>query len=138
MLQGLASPGEPSTVVRMPILEVTIVLKEGELLPPDLAARIAGEASSVFSASPGGTWVRLLTLDPARYAEDHGGPPEGIAPVFVSVLKAEVQPHQELGAEVERLTSAVAAATGRSAANIHVVYEAPARGRISFGGRLLT
>ncbi|HLA98642.1 MAG TPA: hypothetical protein VJL34_09315 [Anaerolineales bacterium] len=122
----------------MPILEVTIVLNEGELLATDLAAQIADAASVVFGSSPGGTWVRLATLDPQLYAEDSGGPPEGVAPVFVSVLKAEFQATEALQQEAKRLTAVVAAATSRPPQNVHIIYEPPAKGRISFGGRLRT
>jgi phenylpyruvate tautomerase PptA (4-oxalocrotonate tautomerase family) len=122
----------------MPILEVTIVLKEGEVLSQGLSARIADAASAVFASSPGGTWVRLTTLDPRHYAENNGGPLHGIAPVFASVLKAEVQAPEALQDEVAKLTAAIAAATGRPADNVHIIYEPPAKGRISFGGQLRT
>jgi len=122
----------------MPILEVTVVLKENEALPEGLAAAIADAASSVFGSATGRTWVRLNTLSAADYAEDGGGPREGVSPVFVSILKAEIGDEQELRREAENLTEAIAASVRRPAENVHLIYGAPGMGRISFGGRLVT
>ena len=121
----------------MPIIQVTIVLKEGEQVPPGLASQIANAASTALGSAPGRTWVRLTTLSSDHYAEDSGGPPDGVFPVFVSVLKSDLQPPESLRHEAERLAGAVAAATGKPLTNVHIVYEAPAKGRIAFGGDLL-
>ncbi len=116
----------------MPILEVEIV---GAPETSDgLAARIAVAAGEALD-KPGGTWVRLRRLEPADYAESDGGPPAGVAPVFVRVLERAAP--DDLDARVERLTDAVAAACGRPAENVHVLYEPPAAGRMAFGGRLV-
>ncbi len=40
--------------------------------------------------------------------------------------------------EVRRLTDAIAAACGRPAENVHLVYAPAGRGRVAFGGRLRT
>lgn len=72
----------------MPILEVEIVVGPEEELAPGLAGRLADAAAAVFAIPPGRTWVRLRALPCDRYAEDGGGPPAGVRPVFVSILKA--------------------------------------------------
>lgn len=122
----------------MPILEVTVVLRENEALPEGLAAAIADAASSVFGSAPGRTWVRLNTLAAADYAEDGGGPREGVSPVFVSIIKAEIGDKEQIRREAEDLTEAIAASFRRPAENVHLIYDAPGIGRVSFGGRLLT
>jgi len=121
----------------MPILEVEVVLKDGEILDPRAAARIADAAASVFGASHGNTWVRLRTLLPSAYAEDAGGPPDGVFPVFVSVLKARRGSLGETACEAERLTRAIAPILKRPPENVHVLYEPDGAGRVSFGGSLV-
>ncbi len=121
----------------MPILEIEVVLRPEETLPPTLAAACADSAAAVFGASPGRTWVRLRTLPDGHYAEDHGGPPLDVHPVFVTVLHAHRPKGEALTAEVQRLTNAIAAASGRPADQVHVLYQPDAAGRMAFGGQLV-
>jgi phenylpyruvate tautomerase PptA (4-oxalocrotonate tautomerase family) len=121
----------------MPILEVTVVLKKGESLSTRLAPAIADAASDVFRSPAGRTWVRVSSVEPGMYAEDSGGPPPGVAPVFVSVLKAALGDREALAREARSLAEAIAPVVGRPPENVHVLYEAPASGRIAFGGRLM-
>jgi phenylpyruvate tautomerase PptA (4-oxalocrotonate tautomerase family) len=121
----------------MPILEVEIVLKSGEVLPADLAARIADEAAWVFTLSPGTTWVKVSAVPPHLYAEDGGGPPAGVHPVFVKVLRARRPAGEELAAEVRHLTEVIAQASNCPSANVHVEYLPDAAGRVAFGGNLV-
>jgi phenylpyruvate tautomerase PptA (4-oxalocrotonate tautomerase family) len=121
----------------MPVLQITLVLKAGETLPADAAARIADAASAVFSTEAGRTWVRIDLLHTNMYAEDHGGPPPGVAPVFVSVLKAHLQGKRALAKEAKALGEGIAALLDRPAENVHILYEPPGTGRIAFGGNLL-
>ena len=121
----------------MPILEVEIILRPGELLTAGLSSQIADQAAAALAAPPGRTWVKLRTLLPDQYAEDGANTPTSIYPVFVSVLKADPPPPDELAAEVTRLTEAIANTCDRPSENVHILYEPPARGRIAFGGRLI-
>ena len=117
----------------MPILTVEIVGPA----PRGVASRIADAAGEVFGAGPGTTWVRLHRITSADYAENGGGPPRGVRPVFASVLKRGVAGGPALEREAAALTAAIAKAVGRSVENVHVVYEPPAAGRLAFGGRLV-
>jgi phenylpyruvate tautomerase PptA (4-oxalocrotonate tautomerase family) len=121
----------------MPILEVEIVLAAGEALAPGLAGALAERAGAVFGAAPGRTWVRLRAMEREQYAEDGGGPPAGVHPVFVTVLKARWPERDQLAAEVAQLTAAVAQVCGRPAENVHVAYLPEGAGRVAFGGRLV-
>ncbi|MND08911.1 hypothetical protein D3C83_318630 [compost metagenome] len=56
----------------------------------------------------------------------------------MSVLEADPPQGDDLAAQALRLTEAIAAACNRPAANVHLVYEPPARGRVAFGGTLRT
>jgi phenylpyruvate tautomerase PptA (4-oxalocrotonate tautomerase family) len=101
----------------MPILDVEIVTRPGEELG-NLAAEIAERAGVVFGSAPQQTWVKLRALAPEQYAEN-GGPLEGTAPVFVSVLKAHIPAPELLQAEVTALVAAVAAACARPIEHVH-------------------
>ena len=121
----------------MPILEVEVVQRDGEVLDPRAAARIAEAAASVFGTPPGSTWVRMRTLLRTGYAEDAGGPPDGVFPVFVSVGKARCGSLGERASEAERLTRAIAPILKRPPENVHILYEPDGAGRVAFGGRLV-
>lgn len=121
----------------MPILDVEIVLRPGEVLPADLASTVADRASAALNVPVGRTWVKLRTLDRTAYAEDGGGPPPAVHPVFVAVLKAELPPRDKLATEIVRLTDVIAEACDRPPQNVHVRYEPAASGRTAFGGHLV-
>lgn len=121
----------------MPIIDVELVLGDDEALPPSLAATIAERAGPVLRGHPGGTWVKVRALSADRYAESDGGPPEGVRPVFVTVLEARLPAEEELTRRVEALTGVVADACARPAENVHVRYLPEAAGRQAFGGRLV-
>jgi phenylpyruvate tautomerase PptA (4-oxalocrotonate tautomerase family) len=121
----------------MPIVDVEIVLPPGESPPPGLPAELADRCGQVFGSPPGNTWVKLRVIPHDHYAENYGGPPASVYPVFVSVLKARLPTPDALRAEVGLLTSAIAEATGRSTENIHIVYLPEGAGRVAFGGEIV-
>lgn len=120
----------------MPILNVEIVVPDGNMAPPELSGAIADAAARVFQSPPGHTWVCLSVLSRERYAENGGGPEPEVFPVFVRVLRSAVPSEPDLRREAAALAAAVARACVRPVENVHVLYEAPAAGRIAFGGRL--
>ncbi len=119
----------------MPILQVEVVLAEGDELRSDWARALADAAGEALGAEPGTCWVRLRGLAREHYAEN-GGAPTDLLPVFVDVLLADLPAAKERGPLVERLTAALAAALDRPAGSVHVLLAPPAAGRIAFGGRL--
>jgi len=121
----------------MPILDLEIILRPDELLAPGLAGDIADRCGEVFGSAPGNTWIKLRTVPREHYAENGGGPPEGVDPVFVSVLKARLPAPEALSAEVARLTAAIAQATGRPAEHVHIIYLPAGVGRVAFSGEVL-
>jgi phenylpyruvate tautomerase PptA (4-oxalocrotonate tautomerase family) len=120
----------------MPILDVDIVVADDEVLDAALPSQLADAAGEVFGAVAGSAWVRVRPVPRAQYAENGGGPPEGVHPVLVRVLVAEVPTGSELRNQVHRLTAAIAKVCERPPENVHLVYEPPARGRVAFGGKL--
>jgi hypothetical protein len=121
----------------MPILDIEIVVAADSDLDSSLAAKLADAAGEVFASVAGQTWVRLRPLRADRYAENGGGPPEGVLPVFVEVLLADPPMGEELRSQVHRLTLAIANVCERAPENVHLVYGAAARGRVAFGGKLV-
>lgn len=121
----------------MPIVEVEIVVEPGEELEESLAHWLAEATGPIFRAPPGSTWVRLRTLATEHYRESGGGPPEGVKPVFVRVLRARASSDDELAEEIARLTEVVAELCQRPPRHVHVLYDPPAEGRLAFGGRLV-
>lgn len=116
----------------MPIVEVEVVgdkkLKDG------LAREIADAAGVIFEGQAGGTWVRLRRLPEGQYAENGGGPPEGVWPVFVNVLKGGADGEDERREEAGKLAEAIGALCGRPVDNVHILYLPSGAGRIFFGG----
>ena len=121
----------------MPIVDVEIVLRPGESMRAGLAAEIADRCGEVFGSPPGNTWVKLRPIPCDHYAENGGGPPDSVGPVFVSVLKARLPSSDALRTEVARLTASVAEATGRPRENIHIAYLPAGAGRVAFGGKIV-
>ena len=117
----------------MPIVSIDIVTKQAPAAT--LTGELAKVLADVFGDPPSRTWVRLQPIE--HYAEGGDGPPAGVRPIFVSVLMAD-PPHgpdrEDLAAEI---TVAVAAACERPRENVHVIFEAPASGRVAFGGKLV-
>jgi phenylpyruvate tautomerase PptA (4-oxalocrotonate tautomerase family) len=121
----------------MPILEVEIVVAATDRIDPRLAAALADAAGAVFRSAAGRTWVLVRHLPAERYAENGGGPPAGVRPVFVTVLKAEHPPPEDLKSEMAALTREVARICDRPAENVHVFYAPEGKGRVAFSGSLV-
>ena len=115
----------------MPILDVELLGAREE----GVAKRIADAAGEVFGTPPGRTWVRVRFLAREDYAENGADLPGNVRPVLVTVLKARLP--ADLETEVRALTAAIAQATGRPVENVHLFYDPPGEGRVSFGGKLM-
>lgn len=121
----------------LPILDIDLVVAAGERLDAALASTLADAAGKVFGSVAGSTWVRVRPLPREHYAENGGGPPDGVDPVFVRVLLADAPSGEELRSQVHHLTAAIAKICGRPPENVHLLYEPAAKGRVAFGGKLL-
>jgi len=122
----------------MPILEIEVVVTEDESLGHELAPSLAEAAGGIFGSPAGGTWVRLRELPLSQYAENGGGPIDGVLPVFVTVLKARLPTPGDLESEIEKLTNEIARLCKRPPENVHLIYQPEGAGRVAFGGRLVT
>jgi len=120
----------------MPIVDVHIVGPMNTTLRSGLARRLADAIGTALDSSPQGTWVRLDFIPADHYAENGDGPPPDVWPVFVTILMADPPRAAERRAQARRLATIVADACGRDVETVHLIYDAPARGRIAFGGEM--
>ena len=114
----------------MPILDIELVASDSASgLPADLTQSLADAAAQVFDAGPGRVWVKLRILPSGSYAEN-GGLPEGVQPVFITVLESKVPEGSALEDEVARLTKAIARVLNRPETNVHIFYQPDGAGRV--------
>ena len=124
----------------MPIVDIEVVTgpADREVIDKETLQLLADDLGWLFGSGPGGTWVRLRSIDQDAYAENNGGVPGSQAqPVFVSILRAELPERAALGREMSGVAEIVARMLDRPRDNVHVLYAPDARGRIGFGGTLL-
>jgi phenylpyruvate tautomerase PptA (4-oxalocrotonate tautomerase family) len=120
----------------MPIVDIEVVARRGEVLPETLAKDLADHLGAAFDATPGKIWVRLRTLEGAHYAENDMGDNRPF-PVFVSYTASKLPEGEQLEGRIAKITETVARLTDRAPVNVHVIVEPTAKGRIAFGGRLV-
>jgi phenylpyruvate tautomerase PptA (4-oxalocrotonate tautomerase family) len=121
----------------MPILDIELIASDTtEGLPANLIQSLADAAAQVFEVGPGRVWVKLRMLPSSHYAEN-GELPEGMQPVFVTVLKSRVPEGNALEDEVTRLTKTIARVLNHPKNNVHIFYEPDGAGRVAFGGKLV-
>jgi hypothetical protein len=120
----------------MPIIKTLLVVPQGEALPKGIATKIADAAAQVLVAASGRVWVLVQPLSADCYAEN--GSAERPNPVFLEVLRAELPAPEQLATEAKALAQAVGTSIGRAPEVVHIEYATPGRGRVAFGGRLLT
>lgn len=122
----------------MPIIDVQLVRASAEPVSADLAPALADALARVFGAEPGRVWVRLTTLPHTQYAENGGAYAFSELPVFVTVLHAEPPAGADRAAEASAVAQAVADCIECARERVHVEYAPPGRGRVAFGGYLIT
>lgn len=116
----------------MPILDIEVVGQQAGDPPTErLAERIAQTVGKALGVPNGQLWVKVSKLSAMSYAEN--GPPTGILPVFVRVLVRTRDP-SVWPQRAAAISAAVAEATNRKQAVVHVIFEPDATARVFFGG----
>jgi len=121
----------------MPILDVEIVQRDEAPLDAQWAARIADAAGDILASQPMRTWVRLRSLPLSQYAENGGGPPKDVLPVFITILIAILPPLDQRQSQLQQLTERIAEICQRPVPNVHAMYLPEGTGRVAFGGKLI-
>lgn len=122
----------------MPIVDIHLVCAPPVDVPPGLARAAADAIGAEFRSDAGRVWVRVAALPAAHYAENGADVAAGELPVFVTVLHALPPEGPARAAEALAISRVVAACAGRSPERVHVEYAPAGRGRIAFGGRMVT
>lgn len=121
----------------MPIVDIEIVLRPDETIQHTMVSELADELGEIFHSPSKGTWVRVHGLPTDHYAEN-GGTAIVVYPIFVSIIKSMLPSADEMQKEAEKITGAVAQICNRPSVNVHVIYQPEARGRLAFGGQLVS
>ena len=121
----------------MPIVDVEIVVKPDETIPNQMVSELADQLGEVFGSSKNGTWIKVHGIPSVYYAENEGKAEE-IYPIFVSVLKARLPDPEEMQTEVDAITGVVAQVCNRPSSVVHVMYQPEGKGRVAFGGRIVS
>ena len=121
----------------MPVVTVEFVSDLDHPIRDGLAQAIADAVGRVLGTPPGQTCVRLRSLQPNQYAENDAHLEASDFPVFVTLLERLPPAGADLQAQVTSLTEAIAKVVGRPGGCVHIEYASAARGRVSFGGRLV-
>jgi len=121
----------------MPVIDVEIILRPGETIRKEIVSELANELGDIFLTQEGQTWVKVSELSADHYAEN-GERSEKIYPIFISVIKSKLPTVEEMQEEVQKITGAVAQIFGRSSENVHVIYQPEGRGRVAFGGKIVS
>lgn len=122
----------------MPIIDIHLVCAHPADVPPGLARAAADALGAEFRSEPGRVWVRVSGLPVAHYAENGVDAAAGELPVFVTVLHAQPPEGAARATEALAVSRLVAACVGRHPERVHIEYAPAGRGRIAFGGRLVT
>ena len=121
----------------MPIVEIEVVLKPNEIIQGITVEELADQLGEIFNSPKGTTWIKIRALERDHYSEN-GGTPDGVFPVFVSILKSMFPGRDEMQKEVEMITGAVAQTYRRPSENVHIIYLPEGKGRVAFGGKLFS
>ena len=121
----------------MPIVDVELVAGPDGVVASRLAQSLADAVGRALGSPVGQTWVRLHILAREHYAENESSIETAELPVFVTVLKSTLPAASQMATEVSALTGAIAEVLGRKSSCVHVEYAPAARGRLSFGGKLV-
>ena len=123
----------------MPIVDIEVVTDtmDRKSAGKEVSQRLAEALGFLFASEPGGTWVRLRSIDRTRYAENRTTTGSDARPTFVHILRAELPEPAALRREMMAVAEVVARTLDRPRENVHVLYAPDGRGRIGFGGTLL-
>ena len=121
----------------MPIVDIEIVLKPDETLANEMVSELADRLGVIFGSPKNGTWVKVHQIAAHHYAENQGKEPDAY-PIFVSVLKSRLPALDTVQKEVDAITDIVAKICHRPPGFVHVMYQPEGKGRIAFGGKVVT
>ena len=125
-----------SEVITMPIVDVEIVPLPEESMRLGLAAEIADRCGHVAGSPPGSTWIKLHAIPCIHYADNGGGPPEGVFPSSCRFSRPGC-PHRTCCAPKSTAHHSRCRGDRPPSGDLHIVYLPAGAGRVAFGGEEL-
>lgn len=123
----------------MPIVQLDLVIRdESEKIEPEVLQKLVDELGAHFGSEKAGTWIKLGYINAEHYAENGVTLDSSVRPTLVEVLKYELPDERQLSQEAGQLADIVARNLGRPKENTHVLYAPQGKGRVAFGGKLVT
>ena len=123
----------------MPVVQLQLVIRDdSERIARERLQLLADELGEYFQSGTAATWVRVDYVPFEQYAENGETPGDDVRPTLVYVLKYEVPGEDRLAQEAKALARIVANVLRRPERDTHIVYEPDGKGRVAFGGRLVT
>jgi hypothetical protein len=99
---------------------------------------LADELGEYFQSGTAATWIRVDYIPFEQYAENQETLCDDARPTLVHVLKYKMPDQERLALEAKELARIVADLLRRHERDIHIIYEPDGKGRVAFGGLLVT
>ena len=123
----------------MPIVQLQLVIRDdSERIARETLQLLADELGAYFQSGTAGTWVRVDYIPFEQYAENRETLCDDARPTLVHVLKYKIPDQDRLALEAKALARIVANVLRRPERNTHIIYEPDGKGRVAFGGLLVT
>ncbi len=123
----------------MPIVQLQLVIRDdSERIAHETLQRLADELGECFQSGAAATWVKVDYIPFEQYAENRETLHDDARPTLVRVLKYKIPDQERLAQEAKELASIVANVLLRPERHTHIIYEPDGKGRVAFGGLLVT
>ena len=123
----------------MPIVQLQLVIRDdSERVAHETLQLLADEIGEVFQSGAAATWVKVDYIPFEQYAENREALRDDARPTLVHVLKYKIPDQERLAQEAKELACIVANALLRPERHTHIIYEPDGKGRVAFGGLLVT
>ena len=123
----------------MPIVQLQLVIRDdSERIARETLQLLADELGAYFQSGTAGTWVRVDYVPFEQYAENQETLQDDTKPTLVYVLKYRTPDEDRRAREAKALARIVADLLRRPERNTHIIYEPDGKGRVAFGGLLVT
>ena len=123
----------------MPIVRRQLVIRDdSERVAHETLQLLADELGAYFQSGTAATWIKVDYIPFEQYAENQEPLCEDARPTLVYVLKYRIPDQDRLALEAKQLARIVANVLRRPERNTHIIYEPDGKGRVAFGGLLVT
>ena len=123
----------------MPIIRLELVIRgDSERVGRETLQDLADELGEYFQTDRASTWVKVDYVPFEQYAENQAELGRDVKPTLVYLLKYRIPPQDRLAQEAKDLARIVAKHLQRPEENTHLIFEPDGKGRVAFGGELVT